>query len=265
MYRSPVECLNRTWMAVGGVGLSVAGSMLAKKGAKPGSIVYGPSSYESAKQNGQGANLDSLMNNNTAYINNNMQRINAGRAPEYAENLIASQAPYLQRQAKQQFMGRPGDRGGSVMGLQSQNAAMMGLNPKARASMMNKTFMDYQNAQSGIDQQMANLRFNSSKDMAMALPGWSTGQQGSTANMMQVGGGIMTPGTEGKYAGLGQAMSGIGGMMFGQGLGGIGAKSAMPSGGGNFTGGISKPATSSGGGMMSQGFNQQQSASPWGF
>lgn len=209
------------WVAVGGAALSIGGSMLAGKGAKGGSIVYGPSQYESAKKNGQGANLDSLMNNNTSYINQNMQRINSGRAPEYAENLIAQQTPYMNDQLKRQFMGRAGDRSGSVMGMGAQNSAMMGLNPKARMSAMNKSFQDYQQGQQQIQQQMNQLRYDSSNQMAMALPGWSTSQQQATGNLMQAGPGIQTPGTPGKYAGLGAAMGSLGGMAFGAGLGGM--------------------------------------------
>lgn len=231
-----------SWMMAGGAALSIGGSLLGSKGAKGPSMTYAPSAYQSMSGQ-QKANYDTLSNNNTAYINNNMQRINSGRAPEYAENMVNQLAPYLQKQNKQQFMGRPGDRGGSVMGLGAQNSAMMGLNPKARMAQMGKTFQDYQQAQSGIDMQMANMKYNAANQMAMALPGWSQAQQGGIADANRVGPGQMMPGTQGKYAGLGQAMGGIGGMMFGQGLGGIGGGSPTLSG----TGG-------GGGSPMSNGY-----------
>lgn len=235
------------WVAVGGAALSVGGSMLANKGAKGGTMSFGPSAYQSMSGQ-QKANYDSLSNNNTNYINQNMQRINSGRAPEFAENLIASQQPWLNSQLKQQYMGRAGDRGGSVFGMGQQNAAMAGLNPKARIAQMSKSFQDYQQGQQQIAQQMAQLRYDSSSQMANNLPGWSQAQQNGTAQANQVGGGYMTPGTQGKYAGLGQAMGGIGGAMFGQGLGGMmggGAKLPVGNTTGSAGGGYS--------GMMPQG------------
>jgi hypothetical protein len=87
---------------------------------------------------------------------------------------------------------------------------------------MNRGFDQYQQAQQQIQQQMGQMKFDSSREMAMALPGWSTGQQNSMAQANQVGPGTPYGPTPGPNAALGNAMGAVGGMMAGGGFGGLG-------------------------------------------
>lgn len=108
--------------------------------------------------------------NSTAYLQDMLSSLRAGRAPDWLNRYGDQQQQYLLNQNKNQFFGKEGQSGGSIADAASSAGAMQGIGGQASIQPVNRALSDYADRMNGINQYIANLKNNYMTQASQTVP-----------------------------------------------------------------------------------------------
>lgn len=109
--------------------------------------------------------------NSTAYLQDMLASLRAGKAPDWLNRYGDQQQAYLLNQNKNQFFGKEGQSGGSIADAASSAGAMQGVGGAAGTAPVNKALSDYADRMNGINQYIATLKNNYMTQASQTVPG----------------------------------------------------------------------------------------------
>lgn len=143
----------------------------------------------------------------SAYMQDVLSALRAGKTPDWLNRYTDSAQADLLRQNKNQFFGKEGAPGGSVMDIAQSTGAMSGLGGAAGQAPVNKALSDYADRMSGINQYIAGLKNNYMTSASQTAPQqlYDMGQRSN-----QVVGGMGAPASKGNNSPFANMASSLG-------------------------------------------------------
>lgn len=104
------------------------------------------------------------------FLSSNLQRMSEGKLPTYMSEALPYIESGMRRPLNQMYMGRPGQRGGSIYDMVASAGAMGGLGGKSIMSQVSRASQDYADRSQAIDEYLANLKYQTMSRDALAFP-----------------------------------------------------------------------------------------------
>jgi hypothetical protein len=106
----------------------------------------------------------------SAYLQDMISAMRAGQTPDWLNRFAAGQQQDMQRTNRDQFFGKEGQTGGSVMDMAMSAGAAQGVGGGAASAPVNKALSDYADRMSGINQYISTLKGNYMTSQSQAAP-----------------------------------------------------------------------------------------------
>ena len=145
----------------------------------------------------------------SAYMQDILSALRAGKTPDWLNRYTDPLQADMLRQNRNQFFGKEGSPGGSVMDIAQSTGAMSGLGGQAAQAPVNKALSDYSERMNGINQYIAGLKNNYMMSASQSAP-QTLYDMGRRDN--QVVGGMGAPASAGNnapFANMGTALSSV--------------------------------------------------------
>jgi hypothetical protein len=110
------------------------------------------------------------------YITSGLQNLQEGKPPPYLQRYLPEIEADLQRGLKRTYLGRPGERSNSQVGIAQQTGAITGVGPKATQANVDKVMKDYAEKQQSIDAYINSIIVDTMRRDAVAFPQISSQQ-----------------------------------------------------------------------------------------
>lgn len=143
-------------------GTSLLGNLMTPKGSG-GSQGYDVVNFNDPQDAGNRASSE-------AYMMDVLSALRAGKTPDWMNRFTDPLQADMLRQNQQQFFGRPGASGGSIMDIAQSSGAMSGIGGQAGQAPVNKALADYSDRMSGINQYIAGLKNNYMQSASQTVP-----------------------------------------------------------------------------------------------
>ena len=245
-----------SWVNLGVAAIGAGSSMYSANKASKGGGQTGKSGYDIV-QMPQYSWTEPNLRMTGDFLADSMQRLGRGEAPAYWDKSVDSMRNSMANPLRENYYGRPGERGGLVQQAQGLGA-MTGTGPRGTFAQVNKQMKNYATAEQQIDEFLNKQRVNIMQRESEFLPQMmSQMPKGPDAQLAPYAG---YPTQQPQKSGFGDLGEMVGPLMGMFGGGGGGSPTSMFGGGGSSFGGQPMDAGMS---MMNMGGNSSFGGQPF--
>jgi len=114
---------------------------------------------------------DQLLEGQAGFYQDELDRIRTGRAPSYWDSLEGSIRDQQQGDLDLRYMGREGERGGSILDIMQSSGSQTGLGPRGTTANVTKGLRDYSRERQTIENYITQLRAQEMQNAYNTIPG----------------------------------------------------------------------------------------------